>query len=212
MIIGISGKALSGKDETGKIIMEYYKEKKFVVKKFADKLKEITAILLGIQRSDLESQEYKASVLPKDWWIYKFGEKIIPYVGNEGKLDEHILVKTTPRWLLQNIGTDCFRKLIHPDVWVISTFADYDESKNVVITDVRFKNEADAIKKRGGIVIRIKRPTDDYSITHPSETALDDYPNFDAVINNDGTIDDLKEKVINLLTTLLNESKDFDKR
>lgn len=67
-----------------------------------------------------------------------------------------------------------------------------------VITDVRFPNEADAIKERGGIVVRINRfhsVVRDHNIPeHPSETALDNY-SFDYVIDNDGSIDDLTEKV-----------------
>lgn len=74
-----------------------------------------------------------------------------------------------------------------------------------IITDVRFPNEAQAIKERGGIVIRVNRPADNKITTfmklqgiglieHPSETALDDYE-FDEVIINDGTLEDLKEKV-----------------
>ena len=75
---------------------------------------------------------------------------------------------------------------------------------NWIITDVRFPNEAKAIKDRGGIVIRVNRTyyTEDkkYIIgydpfeTHPSETALDDYE-FDYVIENDGSLDELITKI-----------------
>ena len=79
---------------------------------------------------------------------------------------------------------------------------------NWIITDVRFPNEAKAIKDKGGIVIRVNRTyyTEDkkYIIgydpfeTHPSETALDDYDGFDYVIENDGTVQDLIDKVKSL--------------
>jgi hypothetical protein len=67
---------------------------------------------------------------------------------------------------------------------------------NWIITDVRFPNEAQAIKDRGGIIIRIERPGGESHCggAHASETALDDY-DFDIVINNDGTIDELIDKV-----------------
>jgi hypothetical protein len=105
----------------------------------------------------------------------------------------------TPRLLLQLIGTECGRDIIHPNIWVNSTFADWKPHCSWVITDTRFPNEADAIKKRGGIVIRVERPSVGVKSTHPSETGLDDYKNFDAVIINDGTLGDLKLKVYQLL-------------
>ena len=88
-------------------------------------------------------------------------------------------------------------------------------SLNWIITDVRFPNEVQAIKDRGGIVIRVNRPetwkstgcvimdmsSNDRSkdvvikyTEHPSETALDDYE-FDIVVENDGSIEELVEKV-----------------
>lgn len=75
---------------------------------------------------------------------------------------------------------------------------------NWIITDVRFPNEAQAIKDRGGILIRVNRPVSAIganklkhkSITqHPSETALDDYQDWNYIIDNNGTIEDLIEKV-----------------
>ena len=90
------------------------------------------------------------------------------------------LIKLTPRLLLQLLGTDCGRDIINPSIWVNALFADYlptvefnGEPKQVkdgfeypmknlqypnwIITDVRFPNEAKAIKDRGGIVIRVDR-------------------------------------------------------
>jgi hypothetical protein len=62
---------------------------------------------------------------------------------------------------------------------------------NWVITDVRFPNEAEAIKKRGGKVISVVRPGHMDTGNHPSETALDGY-NFDYVMYNDGSLESLK--------------------
>ena len=71
---------------------------------------------------------------------------------------------------------------------------------NWIITDVRFPNEAQAIKDRGGIVIRVNRLDVDKFTTnfpqtlHPSETALDDYK-FDHVIDNNGSLEELIGKI-----------------
>ncbi len=61
-----------------------------------------------------------------------------------------------------------------------------------LVTDVRFENEAEAIKERGGILLRINRNVD--TGTHPSETSLDDYK-FDYTISNKGSMEDLVTSV-----------------
>ena len=229
-LIGISGKINSGKDTVGKILQylsseEYSngnysyasflvdKDSPYQIKKFADKLKDIVCLLIGCTREQLEDGEFKDKPLGKEWD------------------DSHGI--NTPRELLQVLGTDCGRDIIHPNIWVNALFADFEDNKsgwlsginsNWVVTDVRFPNEAQAIKDRGGIVIRVNRPfeirvqhsgrEDDFTIemfdpnnekhvtfkkgydlnNHPSETALDDYE-FDHVIDNNGSIEELIEKV-----------------
>ena len=67
---------------------------------------------------------------------------------------------------------------------------------NWIITDVRFPNEAQAIKEREGLIIRVVRNSvaADKVNLHPSETALDDYK-VDQIITNDGTLEELLVKV-----------------
>lgn len=116
----------------------------------------------------------------------------------------------TPRLLLQYIGTDLFREKIHENVWINATLNNYDYIQrwidagseavlpNYIITDVRFPNEADAIKQRKGINIRIEKESDkDLENEHLSETALDDY-SFDYVVQH-GTIENLIEQVKQIL-------------
>lgn len=69
---------------------------------------------------------------------------------------------------------------------------------NWIITDVRFENEVNVIKEKGGKVIRINRETEQIN-NHPSETSLDNYDKFDYVINNNGTIMDLFSNVFEIL-------------
>lgn len=108
--------------------------------------------------SDLENQEFKNKKLSSEWGVW----------GEKNTL--------TPRKLLQIIGTEAGRKLIHPDIWVNSLFSSYKEGLNWVITDVRFKNEAQIIKNKGGILIKITREELlSNSTPHISETALDNY-------------------------------------
>ena len=249
-LIGISGKIGSGKDTLGIIIQylssrnkltgserEYLRDLKYLshtlerksdyqIKKFADKIKDMVCLLIGSTREQLEDREFKEKELGQEWWYISKPEigMFIPYTEDNwaahGDFEEN-LVMLTPRKLLQLLGTECGRQIIHPNIWVNALFADYKAVKvhekvtdnlnlksfkkpNWIITDVRFPNEAQAIKDRGGVVIRVNRTyyTEDKKYimghdpfeTHPSETALDDYE-FDHVIDNNGSIEDLIEKV-----------------
>lgn len=109
----------------------------------------------------------------------------------------------TIRQLLQKFGTEVGRS-ISPNLWVDCFINNYKTeleeglTKNWIVTDVRFENEANAIRENGGILIRINRNTG-LNDTHISETALDDYKDFDLVIDNNGTLDELIDKVYNFM-------------
>lgn len=109
----------------------------------------------------------------------------------------------TIRQLLQKFGTEVGRS-ISPNLWVDALMNDYIEAKSEgyeedwIVTDVRFKNEAEAIRENGGILIRLNRNTG-FNDQHSSETALDDYKNFDLIIDNNGTLDELIDKVYNFM-------------
>ena len=261
MILAVSGRIGSGKDTVGKIIQyltsnegkkmsyssfcllqeRWYNHNDFIIKKFAGKLKQIVSILTGIPVEDLEKQEVKDSYLPEEW------NKLMPYIGDFNYPPLTQYQKYTVRQLLQEIGTEAMRDVIHPNVWVNALFADYKPQNelitvwgdkinsrkvirtlggnlyevinsvypNWVITDLRFPNELDAIKQRGGITIRVNRPVENYpenhkfngdtqsaikiAHNHPSETALDN-ATFDYTIINDGSIEELIEKVKEILT------------
>ena len=75
----------------------------------------------------------------------------------------------------------------------------YPEQRDWVITDVRFPDEAQAIKDWGGVLWRVDRPGLVGGDGHASETAMDDYRGWDEVIVNDGTIAELRAKVGRLL-------------
>lgn len=117
----------------------------------------------------------------------------------------------TVRQFLQELGTDGLRDGLHPNVWVNALMADYTPVThsdrdpggfvypNWIITDTRFVNEAQAIKKQGGIVIRVERPGVKAVNGHPSEVGLEGY-DFDYVITNDGTIEDLIPMVKEVLS------------
>lgn len=225
MIVGVSGKMQAGKDTVGKMwqylsdeyatldgitFQEWLAEyedipatcsrtaSKWEIKKFAGKVKEVASILTGISLNYLESDNIKNSFLPKCWNI----------IADQD--DEITITKAmTIRELFQKIGTDAIRNNVHPNAWVNALMVDYKATKRYnkyeirsvsssfpswLITDVRFPNEVDAIKNRNGILIRVERKSCPTSI-HLSETALDSYKDWDYVIDNNGTVDELLEQV-----------------
>ena len=310
-IIAINGRKQSGKDLVGKIIQyllidwnkvvenydiekpltfEQYQNSAFngynlsgwQIRKFAGKLKEIIALLIGCSTKQLENEEFKNTELGEEWWIWK-----LTYLGKtklfNSKEEAHKyrddnfygagiteLIKPTPRFLLQYLGTDLLRNQLHPDIWVNSLMSEYKNIETEVcsecnapyffdsciscgridtkiiektepkwiITDLRFPNELDIIKKiePNTITIRINRNKSlrlmpkscpncgnsdelmyerfsneivchncsEWSLDlnkeqeHVSETALDN-AEFDYVIDNNGTIKELIEKVKEIL-------------
>jgi hypothetical protein len=85
---------------------------------------------LGCTRETLETREFKETELGPEWWYYKFdGNIMIPYLNNgyeNGNEPLEYLIKLTPRKLLQILGTEAGRNIIHPDIWCTLLFVDYD--------------------------------------------------------------------------------------
>jgi hypothetical protein len=220
MIIGISGRMGSGKNTVGDIIEKICLTNEgpvFEQRSFAGKLKQIASLLTGIDVEKFEDQEFKKSLLGDEWGTVKENPlNSIPVF--EDVQFNHLM---SVRELLQKLGTEAMRDGLHENVWVNALFADYKakwvptgdaieedevslekEYPNWIITDMRFPNELEAIELREGVTIRVVRP-DMHSLqamvpTHASETALDD-ATFDYEIINDGTIEDLIEKVKEIL-------------
>lgn len=146
-----------------------------------------------------------------------------------GKLKDRHLPEwgTTPRRLMQVIGTDVVRNRLHEhvpsvtpdDFWVQRFRQEYAKhraagDKPVVVTDVRFPNEAAAIRELGGVVYRVSRSwgtlsTADGSAAHASETAVDSLL-VDGDIRNDGTVAELHAKVLRLVDSRLESGEPHD--
>lgn len=102
------------------------------------------------------------------------------------------------RQLLQNLGL-AVRTNLHPDAWVWPVLRDMPE--RLVITDVRFPNEAESIKAVGGVMVRVERPGVGPVNGHVSEVAIDDWP-YDGTVLNDGSLDALADTVKGLVRWL----------
>ena len=209
MIIGISGRIGSGKDTVGEIIQKLCLTNngpKFEIKKFAGKLKQMASLLTGFPVEDFEDQEFKKSYLGGEWGTVESNPlNAVPVFEN---IEFNHLMSV--RELLQKLGTEAIRDGLHPNAWVNALMCDYKRPKmseynpsNWIVTDVRFPNELEAIEDVKGLTIRVVRPqyeTANFKPQHPSETALDD-AKFNYEIINDGSIEDLIEKVRQILIT-----------
>lgn len=211
MIIGISGRMGSGKNTVGDIIEKICLTNEgpvFEQRSFAGKLKQIASLLTGIHVKKFENQEFKKSLLGDEWGTVKENPlNSIPVF--EDVQFNHLM---SVRELLQKLGTEAMRDGLHENVWVNALFADYKpkctpkdafnkDLPNWIITDMRFPNEMEAVVKKGGITIRVVRNqirTGNLILEHPSETALDGHTMHYEIIN-DGTIEDLIEKVKEIL-------------
>jgi hypothetical protein len=128
--------------------------------------------------------------------------RINPSIGNSATLEDIVreqgweYAKKFPhiRGMLQRLGTEVGRDMLGADVWVDYAIRNIGLEDRVIITDVRFPNEADAIRAEGGHIWRIWRPGTTAINAHESETAMDDY-DVNLVIYNDSTIEQLHRTV-----------------
>lgn len=178
-IIGITGRKRHGKDSVARFLPP-----EFVTFSLAKPVKDIAREIYGLSLSDTDGTTTdKERILP-EWDL-------------------------SPRQILQRIGTEMGRS-IHPETWTryvkrkmdkeFSVWGEVERSilrgvRVAVITDVRFLNEADAVRSWGGVIWRVIRPGYDVQEdTHASETESDLIePNLTLV--NDGTLEDLKKQV-----------------
>lgn len=212
------------------------------IKKYGDNLKDCVCIILGCTRVELEDQEFKNKKLGEEWrvwtvWTTNEDKKIFSSEEEASKFSEDIWGTSTPRinsylltprLILQLLGTEGGRNIIHPNIWVTSLYTKFNDESNWIITDVRFpNNEGRAIKNRDGLIIGVKRffklrfpeyeefvnPDKPYDIprevginntklwevlTHESEMLMGDHSWCDVIIENNDTKEELFNKLIKL--------------
>jgi hypothetical protein len=213
MIIGICGLIGAGKDTMADYLVNIHQ---FRRESFANTLKDAVSSVFGWDRDLLEgrtrhSREWREQV--DAWWADRLG-----------------MPELTPRWVLQYWGTEVVRRSFHDDTWIASLENRLRKTTDdVVISDCRFPNEIAAIKRAGGLVIRVHRGPDpewyrfaeminrgpekniewswaktqlDKFNIHASETAWIGTA-FDAVIDNNSTMDHLYAQITDLVQDLL---------
>ena len=191
MLIGIVGLIGSGKDTAAQRLVDKHGYRR---DSFAKSLKDAVAVMFNWDREMLEgntkeSREWRE--LRDAYWSDRFDSDV------------------TPRWVLQHFGTEVMRGHMYDGIWVDSCLGRYD-GKDTVISDTRFPNEVDRIRDLGGKIIRVKKGDDPEWFTNyvegnivPTNVHSSEYmwarSDFDHVIHNDGTIEDLYAKVDELV-------------
>lgn len=169
-LIGLSGYARTGKDTAATVLVGAG----FTRVAFADKLREF-----------LYAQNPTVATYTRwGWEVYPL-RVIIDAHGWDGY--KNTVWHEPVRELLQRTGKEAGRDVLGGNIWVDAALNRLHPWGGYVFTDVRFPNEANAIRSRGGLVVRIEREGFGPANNHPSETSLDDYP-FDFTIWNNGDL------------------------
>ncbi len=179
-IVGLAGFARTGKDTIADELIDVHG---FTKISFASPMRWALEALNPIIRYDLGSYVRLQDVIKIYGWD---GYKESPY-GAE------------IRALMQRFGTEVGREIFGQDFWIEQAFRIANQYDKVVFSDVRFINEAEAIKSVGGEVWRVERPGVGPANGHKSETELTKYENYDYIIYNDSDIKTLSWKVAECL-------------
>jgi hypothetical protein len=172
-LIAFTGPAGAGKSEAARALLELSREGGLWRRvKFADILKAMLRTLYELNGVDYEDILHRLE-------------------GRLKELPDPILLGATPRTAMQTLGSEWGRDLIHPDLWV-STWENRVRSLlragfSVVVDDLRFPNEALAIRGLGGRIIEVRGRAKAVS-THHSESFR---PNPDEIIENRSTLTEL---------------------
>lgn len=174
MIIGIAGEAGSGKDTAANVLVEEGYERG----RFANALKEMLRALLRYRGVDAETIERMID-------------------GDLKELPTPLLSGRSPRHVMQGLG-EWGRVCIKEDFWIDVEFAAKRDAKKLLFADLRYDNEEEAIVKRGGLVVQmVGRGGIDSD--HISEKFK---PKNPTVIDNSGTVAELKQKMKQLSSDL----------
>lgn len=183
-LIGLTGRAGVGKDTVGAILSRNHG---FTLTSFAGPIKGALNAMHGWNSGHWEDRAWK--------------ERVLPELG------------VSPRRLAQTFGTEWARDLIHKDYWLLlakERWSNYQltakhtggQYPGLVITDVRFDNEADWIRSAGGTIVRIERDDVPPVAAHQSESGVTPHCNSDAILPNNGSISALTNRVAWLIRHL----------
>lgn len=178
LLIGLSGLARVGKDTAAQHLVNQHGFQSYA---FMDPLRDGLMHILNLEPSDFEGEQK---------------EQVLPWLGR------------SPRYLMQTLGTEWGRDTVHPELWLLLAVQNldllartHDTARGFVVSDLRFENEAEFIRQRGGVVIHIQRIAAGAVAPHRSEGGIWGAQG-DWFLPNDGTIEDLQTNLNKIVDTL----------
>ena len=204
MIIGIAGKAASGKTTTAQHLASLSNQPTIILSLAKVLRQEVEGFLKTIGAEQFVpllygSQQDKVTVfLVNEARALASCPRWQEFIDANSDIQEHVgVTAVTPRLLLQWWGTD-YRRSQNPDYWVnawLDQIKPIDLSQTLILVDdIRFDDERQMIANQNGLLIKITRPGCNGANSHLSETALDHIQNWDTIINNDADLDKLHAK------------------
>jgi hypothetical protein len=183
LLIGLSGLARVGKDTAAQHLVYHHGFQSYA---FADPLRDGLMHILNLSPCDFEGAQKE---LP------------LPWLGR------------SPRELMQSLGTEWGRNSVHPELWLLLAAQNldllartHDAAHGLVVSDLRFENEASFIRQRGGVVIHINRDTASPVNAHVSEAGIQ-VRSGDIELFNDDSIEEYLGAIDNLVASVLHARK-----
>lgn len=222
-LIGLTGLPNSGKDTVAEIIQLLHPNFGYKLMSFAKPLKVIVATLMGVEPELFENREFKESISSRKWWYFKNMGRTelplnldrIPYYSSVLE-DYHTmgiepaiitgmdLITPTNRQVLQDVAD--LLKTRYPNLfsqWMKEYI--YSSGKNLIITDVRYNDEAEVIKMFDGIIIEVRRDEAKASLHSSDKGISQNYVSY--VIKNNGSKEELENKVRDIISDMLSKRK-----
>ena len=197
MIISLSGKKRVGKDVSANYLVSKFGLTKVA---FADPVKKFASQALSIPIEYFYDDKLKDK--PFQVSIQLYSSEIVDIIEDLARLEGKDLDSITwkeipvvknipnPRTALQFIGTDLGRRFINDNIWINQLVL----PENAIITDSRMTNEREFLKKNGAKTVLILRKTGE-SDNHESENELGNPEDYDYVITNNGTLEELYKQL-----------------
>ena len=178
LLIGLAGRARVGKDTAAQHLVNHHGFHSYA---FADPLRDGLMHILNLSPCDFEGDQK---------------EQPLPWLGR------------SPRQLMQSLGTEWGRNTVHPELWLLLAAQNldllartHDTAPGFVVSDIRFENEAQLIRDRGGVVIHMYRPSAPAVNAHISEDGIRCVAQ-DLMLANYGTIDELRQNLNSIVDIL----------
>lgn len=197
MIISLSGKARHGKDSVADVLVRNHK---YVKMSLAGPLRYMCSQVFSIDESDFTDDNKKEKLFTHP---VRLSEEhiglMLSVIENDFKMSvspesKEALVKQVglefkhPRHLLQLVGTDLIRDCVDKEFWLKVADQKLENLADVVVADVRYKNERDWLKSKGALMCFVQRPTLQKTDGHISENDLGNESDYQIIFNNDDTL------------------------